>query len=99
MIMMLTQYAFRNATASALNQTQDYFGVLEEVSKYNVHLGYFEKLWAVCTALIPFPDIIAYFLAVTSRKTESATLILQKTNWRCRLGTYTCRTTLLRPVS
>lgn len=36
-----------NATASALNQTQDYFTVFDEVSKYNVHLNVFERLWAV----------------------------------------------------
>lgn len=29
------------------NQTQDYFTVLEEVTKYNVHLNYLERLWAV----------------------------------------------------
>lgn len=39
--------SLRNATTGAFNQTQDYFGVLEEVSKYNVHLNYPEKLWAV----------------------------------------------------
>ena len=38
---------FSNATASALNQTQGYFTVLDEVAKYNVHLNYFERLWAV----------------------------------------------------
>lgn len=55
-----------NATASAFNQTQDYFGVLEEVSKYNVHLNYFEKLWAVCSSA-PFPD--------TARRTASIRLV------------------------
>ncbi|KJK80177.1 hypothetical protein H634G_04416 [Metarhizium anisopliae BRIP 53293] len=35
-----------NSTVGALNQTQDYFSVFEEVSKYNVNLNYFERLWA-----------------------------------------------------
>ncbi|KAM0484368.1 hypothetical protein ACHAPE_000548 [Trichoderma viride] len=35
-----------NATFGALNQTQTYFNVLEEVGKYNVHLNLFERLWA-----------------------------------------------------
>ena len=51
---MLTLFPLHsNATVSALNQTQDYFGVLEEVTKYNVHLNYGEKLWAV---RFPAPD-------------------------------------------
>ncbi|VUC23137.1 unnamed protein product [Clonostachys rosea] len=33
-------------TVNALNQTQGYFEVLEEVTKYNVQLNYLEKLWA-----------------------------------------------------
>jgi hypothetical protein len=36
-----------NATVGAVNQTQDYFSVFEEVSKYNVNLNYAERLWAV----------------------------------------------------
>jgi len=42
--------ALSNATASALNNTQDYFSVLENVSNLNVGLNYFERLWAVRTA-------------------------------------------------
>lgn len=44
---LLTANSYRNATFSALNQTQGYLNVLEEVGKYNVHLNYFERLWAV----------------------------------------------------
>lgn len=33
---------------TAFNHTQPYFSVFEEVSKYNVQLNYFERLWAVC---------------------------------------------------
>ncbi|KAM4056751.1 fatty acid hydroxylase superfamily protein [Hirsutella rhossiliensis] len=36
-----------NATAKVLaNQTQDYFTVLDTVTKYNVHLNFLERLWA-----------------------------------------------------
>jgi methylsterol monooxygenase len=38
--------AVNAATFQGLNQTQDYFTVLDEVSKYNVHLNYVERLWA-----------------------------------------------------
>lgn len=37
---------------TAFNHTQPYFSVLEEVSKYNVQLNYFERLWAVRSHLI-----------------------------------------------
>lgn len=43
----LTRNLDRSATFTALNQTQGYFNVLEEVGKYNVQLNYFERLWAV----------------------------------------------------
>ena len=32
---------------------QDYFGVYDEISKYNVQLNTVERLWAVC---LPFPN-------------------------------------------
>ncbi|KAM5368668.1 hypothetical protein ACJZ2D_009440 [Fusarium nematophilum] len=35
-----------NGTMKAFNQTNDYFVVFEEVSKYNVQLNFVEKLWA-----------------------------------------------------
>ncbi|GKT80120.1 C-4 sterol methyl oxidase [Colletotrichum tofieldiae] len=40
--------AFINSTVinTAFNHTQPYFSVFEEVSKYNVQLNYFERLWA-----------------------------------------------------
>ncbi|KAM0342828.1 hypothetical protein ACHAPU_009192 [Fusarium lateritium] len=38
--------ALNATTFAAFNQTKDYFVVLEEVSKYNVQLNIFEKLWA-----------------------------------------------------
>ncbi|KAM0241547.1 hypothetical protein ACHAP5_007503 [Fusarium lateritium] len=38
--------ALNATTFAAFNQTKDYFVVLEEVSKYNVQLNMFEKLWA-----------------------------------------------------
>ncbi|KAF6821502.1 c-4 sterol methyl oxidase [Colletotrichum musicola] len=40
--------AFVNSTVinTAFNHTQPYFSVFEEVSKYNVQLNYFERLWA-----------------------------------------------------
>ncbi|KAF4985513.1 hypothetical protein FGRMN_11181 [Fusarium graminum] len=38
--------ALNATTFAAFNQTNDYFGVLEEVSKYNVQLNILEKLWA-----------------------------------------------------
>jgi methylsterol monooxygenase len=38
---------YSTGTLNALNQTQGYFEVLEEVTKYNVQLSYLEKLWAV----------------------------------------------------
>jgi len=37
----------RNATAAAFNQSQDYFTVLDEVTKLNVQLNTAERLWAV----------------------------------------------------
>jgi hypothetical protein len=45
--------AVNAATFQGLNQTQDYFTVLDEVSKYNVHLNYVERLWAVRISLSP----------------------------------------------
>ncbi|RGP75698.1 methylsterol monooxygenase [Fusarium longipes] len=38
--------ALNATTFASFNQTSDYFGVLEEVSKYNVQLSMVEKLWA-----------------------------------------------------
>ncbi|KKA27670.1 hypothetical protein TD95_001240 [Thielaviopsis punctulata] len=35
-----------NATSFALNQTQTYMTIVDEVSKYNVQLSYVERLWA-----------------------------------------------------
>ena len=62
-----------NATASAFNQTQDYFGVLEEVSKYNVHLNYFERLWAVCSPpLSPTPRVAPPRFASSTRNARAA---------------------------
>jgi hypothetical protein len=40
--------AFLNATTTAFSQSTDYFSVLDEVSKLNVHLNQPERLWAVC---------------------------------------------------
>ncbi|KAK4217844.1 methylsterol monooxygenase [Rhypophila decipiens] len=37
--------AFLNSTMQGLNSTATYTTVFEEVSKYNVHLNFFEKLW------------------------------------------------------
>ncbi|KAM7190597.1 methylsterol monooxygenase [Rhypophila sp. PSN 637] len=37
--------AFLNSTIQGLNSTATYTTVFEEVSKYNVHLNFFEKLW------------------------------------------------------
>lgn len=42
-----------NATVKVLgNQTQDYFTVLDTVTKYNVQLNFLERLWAV---RLPYP--------------------------------------------
>ncbi|KAH8889845.1 C-4 sterol methyl oxidase [Thozetella sp. PMI_491] len=38
--------AFLNSTFSGLNSTASYASIFEDVSKYNIHLGYFERLWA-----------------------------------------------------
>jgi hypothetical protein len=43
----LTTLADRNATTWGLNHTETYFGVFEEVSKYQVQLSLVERLWAV----------------------------------------------------
>lgn len=33
--------------ATLLSQPETYFGIYNELSKYNVHLNIFERLWAV----------------------------------------------------
>ena len=46
--------ACRNTTISGLTSTASITTVFEEVSKYNVHLNIFERLWAVRATPVPF---------------------------------------------
>lgn len=78
--MMLTSFFLcSNATIGALNQTQDYFGVLEEVTKYNIHLNYGEKLWAVRLPALPTAPL-------------DPSLRNKKANMHSRPGTFGCKT-------
>jgi methylsterol monooxygenase len=35
-------------STTLLTTPDTYFGIYNELSKYNVHLNLFERLWAVC---------------------------------------------------
>jgi hypothetical protein len=37
------------SNSTLLTSPDTYFGIYNELSKYNVHLNVFERLWAVCT--------------------------------------------------
>lgn len=37
------------SNSTLLSQPETYFGIYNELSKYNVHLNIFERLWAVRT--------------------------------------------------
>ena len=38
------------ANSTLLSSPDTYFGIYNELSKYNVHLNVFERLWAVSTS-------------------------------------------------
>lgn len=40
------------ANSTVLAAPDTYFGIYNELSKYNVHLNMFERLWAVCYPFI-----------------------------------------------
>jgi hypothetical protein len=42
--------------ATGWNASTDLVGIFEQISKTNVQLSVFEKLWAVCASL-PFPVV------------------------------------------
>ena len=51
---------YRNSTTSFFNPSSpdSYWGQFEEISKYNVHLNYFERMWAAWYAYMQ-NDVLA----------------------------------------
>jgi hypothetical protein len=47
---LIMEFVASNATI--LSQPETYFGIYNELSKYNVHLNIFERLWAVSSIFL-----------------------------------------------
>lgn len=84
-----------NATVQAVNQTQDYFSVFEEVSKNSIHLNIFERLWVVRTT-IDLSKTLSRCTRDTWHKVPTGKVAL---TLRYRAGTCLCKMTLSRRVS
>jgi methylsterol monooxygenase len=41
------------SNSTAFTAPESYLGIYNELSKYNVHLNIFERLWAVCQQISP----------------------------------------------
>lgn len=69
------------ANSTLLQQPETFFGIYDELSKYNVHLNIFERLWAV------------RFDTTSEQRADRQLLDLRAmyANHICRAGTPTCK--------